>query len=173
MTIVLQSDHAKYCQLYHCLLAFVWLTGLFTGFLFYCRYAPLFLPLMRRIHFDSVSIVGLLFSAFIPFLISAFAVIFSRPSLLLTVCFIKAFFFTLLSSAFFNRYGDSGWLVQRLILFHELFSFPILYTFWCRFFRLHKLPSIPECLLWICLEMLIVAMAYGLLEPIIKGLERF
>lgn len=167
---VLQSEHAKRFRLCRSILAFVWLSGLWAGFLIYWKASNFYVSLMRGSSFSSVTIVGLILSSLLPFLISAFAVITFRPWVLYVVCFSKAFSFALVSAALQEHGTGGSWLVQRFVMFPEIFSIPFLYTFWCRIFRIGKLPELPECFYWICLEILILSMTYRLIDPFVIGL---
>lgn len=171
MTFFLQSHHAKFCRWHQLLLAFVWFAGLLFGSFFYHLSEPSFLFLMRGISFDSVSIVGLFLSGLFPFLFSAYAVVDSKPVLVFIVCFLKAFFFTLISLMLNFGFCDGGWLVQRLIMFHEILTIPVLYTFWCRILRLMGLPSASECMGWLSLVFLIMTLDCRLLDPFLTGLD--
>ena len=167
---VLQSEHAKKFHPNHAALAFVWFIGLVFGFLFYWKTSLFSVSLMRGCSFSSVSIVGLVLSSLFPFLFSAFAVIAFRPLALYSVCFFKAFFYALISTALLSCGSGGNWLIHCFVMFPEIISIPVLYMFWCRIFRLGKLPHLPECFCWICLEILILSMTYRLIDPFAVGL---
>lgn len=171
MNFVLQCIHAKFCHTFHWLLAFVWSLGFLAGLSVFKLSAPSFISLMHGFSFGSVSIVGLIISVTFPFLISALAVLYSKPLLVFTVCFLKAFFFTLVSISVILCYGSGGWVIHRLAMAHEVLSLPILYTFWYRSFYYRKIPSLSECFGWICIEFLILAMDYQLINPFLLSLE--
>jgi hypothetical protein len=162
VTFVLQPERKCLPLTRPWLLPTVWITGFAAGIFVSKRAAPLFLSLMRGLSFDSVSIVGLIVSAGVPFLISAFAVIYSRPLLFYSVCFLKSFYFVFSSVTIINHYGSGGWLVQRFLMANEILNLPILYTFWLRCFRLRKLPGATEWLGFISLEMLVLTFVYRL-----------
>lgn len=171
MTFVLQPERKCLPLTRPWLLPTVWITGFAAGIFVSKRAAPLFLSLMRGLSFDSVSIVGLIVTAGVPFLISAFAVIYSRPAILLSVCFLKAFFYTLSSACLMLQYGEGGWLIRWCLMTHESLSLPVLYLFWLRYFRSGKFPSATECIWLGSLEILILTFAYRIAAPLYAGLE--
>lgn len=171
MTFVLQPERKWFQLTCPWLLSTVWITGFAAGIFVSKRAVPLFLSLMRGTSFDSVSIVGLIVSAGVPFLISAFAVIYSRPAILLSVCFLKACCYTLSSVCLMLHYGEGGWLIRWLLMAHESLSLPVLYLFWLRYFRFWKFPSVTECIWLGSLEIMFLTFAYRIAAPVYAGLE--
>ena len=171
MIFVLQPE--RKCFPFTCpwMLATVWFSGFAVGIFICKRAVPVFLSLMRGMSFGPVSIVGLLLSAGIPILISAIAVIISRPWLLLTVCFFKAMVYLLFSVSVIIHFSEAGWLVQQLLMAYEILSLPILYIFWLRCFRLGKLPSAIFFLGMVSLEVMALAFVYRVITPFCTGLE--
>ena len=88
-----------------------------------------FYSLMRSAASSSVSIVGSLISAFIPFLFAFAAVYFSKPALLFLVCFCKAVLFAHCSFCCYLAFGSGGWLVRLLLQFSDILLMCVL----CRF----------------------------------------
>ena len=168
ITCVLQSRQTKHC--YQWLLAFVWFSGLLSGFFFFHKTIPSFLSLMRGSDFSSVSIVGLIMSSLLPFLICGFSAFHFRPILFYSVCFLKAFSYVFISGVILHQ-CSAGWLIQRFVMFHNIFSFPMLYTFCSRCLRLQKLPPAAECFAYLLLEILILAMTYQTLDPFLLSLN--
>lgn len=171
MTRVLQLKCMGCRHLLRTALAFVWFAGLSAGIFLCKKAAPFFLPLMRGMSIGSVSIVGLIVSAAIPFLISAFAVMYFSPPVLFAGCFLKALGFMLFSLLLILHFGEGGWLVQLFVLFHEIAGIPILYLFWIRSFRFGKLPPISECLGLFSLEILVITTTYRVMVPFLSGLK--
>ena len=171
MTFVLQPE--RKCFPFTCpwMLATIWFSGFAVGIFICSKALPLLLSLMRGMSFDSVSIVGLILSAGIPILISAVAVIISRPWLLLTVCFFKAMFYLVFSVSVIVHFAEAGWLVQRLLMANEICGLPILYAFWRGCFRLGKLPSATQCFGMVSLEVLVLTFVYQVVTPFFTGLE--
>lgn len=170
MTYVLQPERKCFHFTSPRLLATVWFTGFAVG-IFICDDAvPFLLSVMRGMSFESVSIVGLLVSSGIPFLISAVAVIYSRPGLFLTVCFLKAIGFLLFSASLIFQFGAGGWLIQGLLMSHEILSLPIWYIFTLRCLRYGKLPDAFECFGLCSLEILSLTFSCCTADPMISSL---
>ena len=119
------------------LLAFCWMSGLVSGFLFYTFNQHMLSSLMRRVIFAPVSIVGLLLSFLLPFLFSAFAVIIHTPIWIFPIAGYKAFSFAAISIGFVDSMGSAGWLHWILLLAGDILSLPALYLYW-----LHSLMDI-------------------------------
>lgn len=112
------------------LLAFCWMSGLVSGFLFYAFNQHTLSSLMLRIVFSPVSIVDLLVSFLLPFLFSAFAVIFHTPIWIFPIAGFKAFSFTVVSIGLVDCMGSAGWLYWILLLAGDILSLPALYLYW-------------------------------------------
>ena len=114
------------------LLALSWITGLFVGaFIAYLAGDPLF-SLMRMALCRPVSIVSLLLTTCLPFLISAIAVYISKPDLLPLIALLKGVSFSMVSIAVFHAFGTAGWMMRSLVMFTDLAALPVLYVFWHR-----------------------------------------
>jgi hypothetical protein len=132
VTFVLQSDHAKFPIWFRWVLAAVWFSGLVLGIFFFYRMSPSFVSLMRGLEISSVSIVGVLVSNLLPFLISAFAVYFHKIWLIFLLAFLKALVFGCSGGLITVAYGAAGWLVRWLTMFTDSIICPALLYFWCR-----------------------------------------
>ena len=152
------------------LLGFFWMLGLLSGIYVFSAIAPID-SLMRGTLSDSVSIVGFTACASFPFLISAIAVIFSKPWIILAISFLKAFAFSCVSLAVTIRYGNTGWLVCFFVLFHEILCLPVLYAFWRRSLTSRHGPSGPECILWVSTSILAVSLDYRFIIPFFSGFQ--
>lgn len=113
-------------------LAFIWVIGLVLGVLVAIFVGEDIHSSMGQVSFNQISIVSLLISTFLPFLLSAFAVYISKPSVIYIVCFLKACSFSFVSLVFSAVFGSSGWLVRGIVMYCDIFSLPILYRFWIR-----------------------------------------
>lgn len=102
----------------------VWVSGTARDF---------FVSQMRGAVDRPVSIVGLLLSAMLPFLLSAWAVYGRRPILLIPIAFCKAFSFSYVGSRCWIVWGSAGWLVTGLMMFTAVFSMPVLFWYWRRY----------------------------------------
>lgn len=148
-------------------LALCWTSGLVCGMLVYLSAGSSLTSLMRSTMGGTVSIVSLLYMALLPFLISAFAVSFFRPTLFL-ICFGKAFLFAFASLGLFRAFGSAGWLVFRLILFSDCMLLPMLYFLWLRLLR--SPLSHMELACFIALTVLVVSVNYRIISPILASL---
>lgn len=120
-----------WCKVSTTLLAFSWFLGLSLGILFANSASDILVPMMRRAMESSVSIPGLLASAFLPFLVSALAISYCRP-LLLIICSSKAFSFGFCSYGVGLVFGQGSWLARFLFLFSDCCLIPVLYFYWLR-----------------------------------------
>lgn len=93
-----------------------------------------------------LSIVGLLVSSILPFLISAFAVSLSQPFLLLLQAFLKMLCFGFCSVCVINAFGSYGWLVRLLFLFTDFIIIPLLCWLWIRSNRIPYTSWVIDCL---------------------------
>ena len=88
--------------------------------------------LMRACCDVGVSIVGLFFVPFFPFLISAAAVYCSAPLILYLTGLCKSFLVGFCICAVHSGFADGGWLVSLLLLFTDIFTAPVLFWFQLR-----------------------------------------
>ena len=103
-----------------CLLLACWACGCWAGILTGSNAGVIYLSLMRGALGCSVSIVGLAFSVFLPFLLSAFAVYWNRPRFLYIISFVKAWSFTFAAYGICQAFGSAGWLVRFLVQFSDI-----------------------------------------------------
>ena len=98
-----------------------------------------FISGMRLAASSQVSIIGLLISAVLPFLFSAFAVYLGRPVLLNPIAFCKAFLFSYVGYRWWITWNQAGWLVTGLVMFTSFLSLPVLFWYWLRYIDGRKL----------------------------------
>ena len=108
----------------------LFLLGLVLGILFFHNGECDFVPLMRRISVDSVSIVGAAVAAFLPFLLSAFVIYIQKPSLVLIICFLKGIVYGFCSYGICVSFESCGWLLRCILLFSDICMLPALLWFW-------------------------------------------
>ena len=114
------------------MLAVFWIVGLICGiFLFLYAGTPV-VSLMRRILCSSVSIVSLFGIGLIPFLFTAYAVIFSGQWLIFAICFCKACLLGFVSAGIWFTFASAGWLLWSLLLFSGSVLSADLYFLWLR-----------------------------------------
>ena len=121
------ASHRCSCKI---LLAFLWVIGFVCG----CSCAACadnFVSLMRACCDAGVSIVGLFFVPFLPFLITAVAVYFSAPLIVYLTGLCKAFLLGFCFCAVHSGFSTGGWLVSLLLLFTDLVTVPALLWFQC------------------------------------------
>jgi hypothetical protein len=131
-----------------CLLVVAWGGGCLLGILCGMNAGDTYFSLMRGAVRCSVSIVGLAFSVYLPFLLSAFAVYWNRPSLMYIVCVLKAWSFTLAAYGILNAFGSAGWLVRFLVQFSDILLLCPLCWFFLRHIRGNSAQWKRD--LWIC-----------------------
>ena len=110
-------------------LSLIWCVGIGCGVYFATRADEIYLSLMRKAAYCPVSIVGLAASAYLPYLLSAFAVNFGNRWLLLGICFLKALMFAFAAGAVHLAFGSAGWLFRWLLLFSDSTSLWLLLWF--------------------------------------------
>lgn len=128
-----KSFHRKDASL---VLAFFWLSGICFGGIIFLSADSHSLLWMRSVSATSVSIVNLLGVTLAPILVSIAAEYLRVLYLLYPVCFFKALQFSFVSCGLLCSFGSAGWLIRLLLLFHDVFSVPMLYFYWLR--CLHK-----------------------------------
>ena len=109
-----------------------WCLGLVLGICYVSQADGSFFVLMRRAAESPVSIVGLLAVLVLPFLITAFAVLISRPQLLILLAFLKAFSFGACACCVDQAFLSAGWLLRIFLMFSDLLSLPVLLWLWLR-----------------------------------------
>ena len=124
----LSLQNMQECKRNLCCLALSCIFAAVAGATFAHRADQFLIPLMRTAVSCRMSIVG---SAVVllPFLISCFLLIHSRPWL---VCFICAAFSFLLTSAFWSSaaaFGSAGWLIGLMLHFQLILRHPALLYF--------------------------------------------
>ena len=122
----LQIDLQQTCRI---LLVFFRFLGLLFGVVVSAGADHSFLLLMRS-SFSSVSIVGLLLVAVLPFLFAASAVFLSNRFLVFLIAFLKAFSFGYCVSGLAAVYGNGFWLGCFLLMFSDFASLPVVMWFW-------------------------------------------
>lgn len=114
------------------LLALVWTVGLISGLVLAEQTGSICVSLMPMAAGSRVSIVGLLTSACLPFLLTAFAVFISRPSLFYAGVFCHCLLFSWCGVGIMKTYGSAGWLVRLLLQFSAGWMLPVFCWFCIR-----------------------------------------
>lgn len=120
------------------LLVYIWLAGMLFGTLIsiLCRehltsWLPLIYPVFGSVHCK-------IFFPLLPFLLSAFAVSFSRSAWLFWLCGIKSTLFSACCVNLCLLYGQAGWLARWIFLFFDVCSLPLLFFYWLRNLGTHR-----------------------------------
>lgn len=158
----LASFWRRYCN---CFLACSWISGLLAGQFLFLRADASVYVVMRSAFYRPVSIVGLFFTTVIPFVVSAFAVSFSKPWLLVPLCFARSLLFSYIVLGMAMSYGASGWLIRWLLLFSQCVAVSLEYWYWRHCVSGERGLDFPVFLFLISLVFLIVSLDYCLMMP--------
>ena len=150
------------------ILAICWINGIVFGVFCYSSSPTEVTSLMHRTLSCSVSIVGLLNAALIPFLLSTLFIATSMPLLLPGLCFVKAFLFSFVSIGVLKSFGSGGWLLRFFLLFSDCVTLPLLLGYW------QWSVSAPGKLRWIEIScvvffavVLVTILDYRVIAPIV------
>ena len=105
---------------------FFWLVGLLVGIVCASRIEEASFSLMRLTVESRVSIVSLLSSVLLPFLMCVICFLFSVPRLVFAVCFFRSALYGFAAFAVTRCYGAAGWLIRSLFLFSGTCTMPAL-----------------------------------------------
>ena len=143
----------------------IWLAGLVLGTISAAAAGNQYLLLMRMAPGAHVSIVGLLATVLLPFLLTAYAVLKNRRWMLYAVCFVKVFAFGFCGYGITAAYGSAGWLIRSLLQFSDIFTVPILCWYSLRNLNGGRLEGKWE--FWICvgLDLLICSLDFCYISP--------
>jgi hypothetical protein len=149
------------------LLAISWCLGIILGYLAAVSAKSVISDVVQRCVNADLSVVGVLAVTVLPFLMSAFAVSFSEPWLLLFLSTFKAFSFSFCAWGVCLAFGQSSWLVLFLFLFSDIFLIPALYFYWVRHIHLDRI-SIWGNGLYILYALAIFALDYWVIGPFLR-----
>lgn len=155
------------CAARKILLGASWVLGMLIPVCIFSQIDASFPSLMRRAVVGQVSIVSLLASILLPYLLSAFAVYISKPLLLLPIAFIRGFTLILVLMTVSEAFGSAGWLIRGLFLFSDVAFMPFLYLFWHR-----NISVVSNNSGWVCCgaAVLIGCLDYYYISPFLLGL---
>lgn len=127
----------------------LWVLGLISGAWFSGSAGESLLSLMRSAPCARTSILSLLGTMLLPFMISAFAAFMDTPILVCFVSFLKGFFFSFISVGTYLAFPGGGWLIRYLLMFSEICINPVLLLFMLRCISEEKkallFPMISAC----------------------------
>ena len=147
------------------LLPVLWVIGFAVGLYFLTIMDSGLQELFYSASVCSVSVVGMLISAFLPIFISAIAAYFSVPVLIYALCFFKAVCYSFVLCGIVTAFGYSGWLIRLMLLFTDSAITVLLFWLW------HKLLSSDCCftgqafLICAAVAVAICAIDYFLVSP--------
>ena len=125
---------------------------------------------MPGIFENTLSIVVLMSVRLLPLLFSVFAVFYGQLWVLPVICYGKALVFSLISIYIFHIYGYLGWLVRILLMFSELIIQPILFFCWECLFTCVTPFKFYVALLVFSLIVLITAIDYRFIFPVVRSI---
>lgn len=157
----LQNLRQRTCKV---LLCFCWILGMVLGAVFSAGADSSFLLLMRRTNF-SVSIVGLLLVAMLPFLFTAYAVFLSNRFLIIVFAFLKAFAFSYCLFGLSTVYEEGSWLAWILLMFSDLGTLPVLMWLWIRCFGSSERSLRTRFVCCLSVSALVVMADYWMISP--------
>lgn len=111
-----------------------WLLGLLCGTLFAVGADDSLASLMRAAASNRVSIVVLLTTAFLPFLITAYAVSINRYAIGSCLALLKGFAYSFCGCVIVRAFGSAAWLVQPMLQFTDMVTSILLCWFGIRCF---------------------------------------
>lgn len=144
----------------------LWFIGCLFGLLVYRFNEALFSALMRSAINSSVSIVGLSCIIFLPLLITAFAVKFSKPHILLFTCFLKGLLYFLCVLSAHGAFGSAGWLAQMILMFSDNCAVVLLWVLWLRYCLRRGACFRSLMILAFCVCVLVVGMDIFFVSPL-------
>ncbi len=147
-----------------------WILGLLCGVYSGLCWDGSLVPLMRGCLYDSVSIVCIFCLICLPFMISILASFWNARGLIYLIALGKAFLFSFVSLGVFFSFGAAGWLVQLLLMFHEVCSLPVLFWFWMHCLNQRQEPSALETFSFLSLFFLIASLDSSYVMPFLASL---
>lgn len=149
-----------------------WVCGCALGVLTGMNAGDIYASLMRGAVRCPVSIVGLVISVYLPFLLSAFAVYLGKSGLLYIVCFLKSWAFTLAAYGTVAAYGSAGWLVQFLLQFSDILLLWLLCWFCLRHIGKTTAPVNRDFRICTAAVAAVCSIDYCVISPFLVGLTQ-
>ena len=146
----------RYCRL---LLALAWVSGLVLGLICCLQAGDSVVSVMRSLPARPVSIVSMLFTAILPFLITAAAVFLCGPFWLPWLAFARAFCFSYGCLGVCVSFGSSGWLLRWLLLFSRFAAAPC-----CYWYLVHSVSGEAPFRISVLFFLLCLVLLFGCLD---------
>ncbi len=156
------------CRKIWSLLALCAVVASVCGILFADAVGDHYLLLMRMATGCRVSIVGTAVSVMMPFLVSLFFIVHSKPWLAYLACILHISDFSAAAYAIAASFNSAGWLIRQMMQFSDLCLIPILLNF-CAC-RLGNKISTRMIAIGIMFVMIIGMIDYGLISPFLANL---
>ena len=152
------------------LLAFFSCCGAVLGVAVSYSSEPSISLMMRMAASSHVSILGLMLSAILPFLITVVAYCFSKPYLLFPISFFKSFSYTLAMCCVRVGFLQAGWLVCMLLLFSDTAAIVVLYWYWIRNIHGFRSSALTDMLFCIAVTLTVTVIDYVWVFPFLMAL---
>lgn len=152
-------------------LAFTWTLGLIAGY-YVLDQTPL-ISLMRSSHFLRMSIVDLILSLAIPFLVSFILLRYFSFYSVLPFVFLKALSYFLCYGGITLIFGNAGWLLSGMLLFSDSIFVIMLLLIWFNA-AIGKKPNLRRCIAaYIISSIAIVYLDYFVVSPYVAMLLNY
>ena len=146
-------------------LVYIWLAGMMFGILLCFLFRAYLLSLFTLIYPIFFAVHCKILFVLLPFLLSAFAVSFSRPAWLLVICGIKATVFSSCCVILCGGYGQAGWLACWIFLFFDVCSLPLLFFYWLHNLSFHSSRRWFEHIVFFFALMVLILIDYRIVTP--------
>lgn len=131
--------------------------------------SALLVSMMRIAAQCNVSIVGLMFVAYVPFLCCLCAISASQPWSIYPICFCRLLLHGSCAAGIASAFGSAGWLMRCLLSFTDRMTLPLF--LWFSFRSLdHPYLSKRECLVYVIIAGVIVFADFCLVSPFLANL---
>ena len=151
-------------------LALSWSVGFLFGWFAAMIWFNYFMKSISGLLFGSSGTFVFYLPTFLVFSISALAVYFSFPKLLLFICAMKAFWFGFCGFGICFVYLQCSWLVRLLLMFNDICSLPVLYLYWIRSLCSSKGLSFGTHICFSALLICIGAVDFVIIAPLAEHL---
>ena len=143
-----------------------WILGQLMGFVLGSDVTDATISLMRTVGFQRVSIVWLLFSAILPFLLLYVIIRFLPQWMRLLLMFLKAYGFTYCVCCIASAFGSAAWLMLWLCFFTDIHCTFIFLWYMLNYNNWSKFQRRKYLLICIIIAMTFVFTDYFVISPI-------
>ena len=156
------------CNIILCSFALCAVCSAGLGVIFAASAGDSYFLLMRKATGCFVSIVGSAVTVLLPFLVSVFVIIHSKPGLVYLICGIYIFSLSSACYAICRFFGSAGWLIQMMLLFSDICLTPVL--IWLSGLRFTGKCSRRCCICSVVLATVIGMIDYCWISPFLANL---